>query len=192
MISSLSSSSQFLLPASHCFIIGKDLICQLVHKLIKAQIHLGEKKQNIVRVSPAHSSSFLCMQDQYHSTESSNLIYTCMSHYWKTTLEFSYAKDKQKIAGTFLSYSFCMFLQILVPHPQSPFPVRDLWFLIFYGYLITLCPDSLFHVSSAWQLLASSVPHGYNWGEALNQQSLQTLWKRWPFKTFSIWCSTRR
>lgn len=45
VISSLIIRSQVLLPASHCFIIGKDLICQLVHKLIKAQIHLGEKKQ---------------------------------------------------------------------------------------------------------------------------------------------------
>lgn len=130
-VSSVISSSQVLLPASHCFIIGKDLICQLVHKLIKAQIHLGEKKQDVVRAYPAQSSSFLRMQDQYNSTQSSNLIHTCMSHYLKTPLQFSRAKGTQKIAITFLSYSFCVFLEVLVPHPQLAFSLRDLEFLIF-------------------------------------------------------------
>lgn len=54
-----------------------------------------------------------------------------MSHYLKTTLQFSHAKGKQKIAVTFLSYSFCMLLEVLVPHPQSSFSLMDLEFLIF-------------------------------------------------------------
>lgn len=63
-ISLLISSSQVLLPASHCFVIGKDLICQLVHKLIKAQIHLEEKKTrhresvtNTEQLLPTHARS---------------------------------------------------------------------------------------------------------------------------------------
>lgn len=105
-LSSLSRSSQVLLPASHCFIIGKDLICQLVHKLIKAQIHLGEKKQDIMRVSLTQNSFFLLMQDRYNAIQSSNLIHTYMSGYLKTTLQISHAKHKQKFAVMFLDYRF--------------------------------------------------------------------------------------
>lgn len=33
------------LPASHGFVVGKDLVCQLVDKLIKTQVHLVKRKQ---------------------------------------------------------------------------------------------------------------------------------------------------
>lgn len=34
-----------LVPASHGFVVGEDLVRQLVDKLIKAQVHLGTGKQ---------------------------------------------------------------------------------------------------------------------------------------------------
>lgn len=33
------------LPAGHGFVVGKDLVCQLVDKLIKAKVHLVRRKQ---------------------------------------------------------------------------------------------------------------------------------------------------
>lgn len=56
----------------------------------------GGEKQDLMRVSPAQSISFLHMQDQYSSWQSSNLIHTHMSYYLKPTLQFSHAKGKQK------------------------------------------------------------------------------------------------
>lgn len=105
VISSVTISSQVLLPASHCFVIGKDLICQLVHKLIKAQIHLGEKKQDLVRVSPAQNSSFLRMQDQYNPTQIPHLTQTCIKGHTiqKPHCSSHNAEGKHKIAVTFLS-----------------------------------------------------------------------------------------
>lgn len=131
VISSVTISSQVLLPASHCFVIGKDLICQLVHKLIKAQIHLGEKKQDLVRVSPAQNSSFLSMQDQYNPTQISHLAQICIkSHTIKNhTAALTMLKGSIKLQLHFSLYSFCMFFQVLVPHSQSSFPLRK--FLIF-------------------------------------------------------------
>lgn len=32
------------LPAGHGFVVGKDLVCQLVDKLIKTQVHLVKRK----------------------------------------------------------------------------------------------------------------------------------------------------
>lgn len=34
-----------LLPSGHCFVVSKYLICQLVDKLIKAEIHLKEEEE---------------------------------------------------------------------------------------------------------------------------------------------------
>lgn len=40
-----------LIPASHCFVVSKDLVRQLVDKLIKTEVHLVKKKQEMSMVS---------------------------------------------------------------------------------------------------------------------------------------------
>lgn len=40
-----------LIPASHGFVVSKDLVCQLVDKLIKTQVHLAKKKQKMSMAS---------------------------------------------------------------------------------------------------------------------------------------------
>lgn len=40
-----------LIPAGHGFVVSKDLVCQLVDKLIKTQVHLVKRKQKMSMVS---------------------------------------------------------------------------------------------------------------------------------------------
>ena len=41
---------QAFIPASHGFVVSKDLVCQLVDKLIKTQVHLVKRKQEMSAV----------------------------------------------------------------------------------------------------------------------------------------------
>lgn len=52
----LCGRPQALLPAGHGFVVGKDLVRQLVDKLIETQVHLAKKKQemSVVSVQPHH------------------------------------------------------------------------------------------------------------------------------------------
>lgn len=48
-----NTNNRSFIPARHGFIVGKDLVCQFVHKLIKTQVHLREegwKKQDLEQI----------------------------------------------------------------------------------------------------------------------------------------------
>lgn len=51
------SQPRTLVPASHGFVVGKDLVRQLVDKLIKAQVHLGTGKQERQWYVPSFSTA---------------------------------------------------------------------------------------------------------------------------------------